>query len=847
MLNMVAPVNATVVHNGEQLCAFSVSSTTGDTKIIYADTVLNRNRWVKSIQASIYLAQGKRLLMSDWFKVKYSSLLGTGLFAMVVAGEDISSGPPIPVAIKIIKSDAFKNYRDLMEREACVWSALGFHKNIVTLNRVLHSNKRMYFVSELCDGGGLVDYVAKIRTYCERDASKIFRQLLDAVGHIHSKGIVHMDLKPENIVMQTKAMDSPLKVLDFGLASFCGMPTEPGGTPEFVAPEILIDPDKFAEDGGWPSVDMWALGILLFYLLSGQTPFNAPTMDKIIEKVKAGTWGFRGKRWSNVSTSARDLISRLLQVEPNKRLTVAQALDHKWVKYPGYNSETVLDDAIDTFKVHSGASVNKSSWIRRSGMVSEWCPMTGESAKPGQQQQGMPNVFAQSQAGPSMSSTSSSGLDGQQLNRQNVFSNTQSSRLLNMGAGWGGGVGANIGLGDALAAMGAGAGQPYHQGGSGMLDATAYNAAKARRGSEAVHSSLNNPMYRSLHYEAVAPAGGMTVVSQSPQSQSSQSQSSASAKSLLHELPQKPRQLFPSHSSKDSQAGADALLGLLIPSDWTMPPEDNLEERTTPRIKELQKQLMALKMAAAQKQAPGVQDVNSQLSDFNSGPLQIMQRWTEQVTYRNPTAPNLNLPLGSWQGLSPQQHSQQLARAGPASIGTDSVSPTNSFGLPALTSVELHTGRLSNNMANGMTAGLGMATGMMENHPSAGGIPGVGGRSTGVMGGGGAVGLQHSHSLSSSSQFAQLASNPYFQSPAVSAQVAPVVELHRPSMPMGGVESAPSTPFALSGQVMGAAELLAQKQERLKQLQAQLKAQQRLQQKRQEIEGQQVMRSNTML
>lgn len=118
--------------------------------------------------------------------------------------------------------------------------------------------------------------------------------------------------------------ESPIKLIDFSLATFFHVPTEPGGTPEFVAPEIVRDPHGVSENGVGGEVDMWAVGILLYFLLSGRTPFDDRSVQKILENVLVGHWRWRGKNWANVSSTAKNLIRQLLQAEPHRRLTARQ-------------------------------------------------------------------------------------------------------------------------------------------------------------------------------------------------------------------------------------------------------------------------------------------------------------------------------------------------------------------------------------------------------------------------------------------------------------------------------------------------------------------------------------------
>ncbi len=109
-------------------------------------------------------------------------------------------------------------------------------------------------------------------------------------------------------------MTADVKVCDFGLSSFFYTPTEPGGTPEFLAPEVLIHAKQVQQQGCGPEVDYWAAGILLYYMLSGSTPFQDSNVERILARVRAGRWGFEAPLWKKVSEPAKDLSTRMLQV-----------------------------------------------------------------------------------------------------------------------------------------------------------------------------------------------------------------------------------------------------------------------------------------------------------------------------------------------------------------------------------------------------------------------------------------------------------------------------------------------------------------------------------------------------
>ncbi|KXZ51601.1 hypothetical protein GPECTOR_12g565 [Gonium pectorale] len=308
---------------------------------------------------------GAELRLADICETDWSHMLGSGLFACVMRGRMHCSGEP--VAVKVIKTEAYQQYSEMVQREAAVWSAVGAHPHIVQLKQVLRSSERMYFISELCEGGSLVGRLAGSATYCEREVAWLMRQLLSAVGHLHANAIVHMDIKPENLVFASRREDSVIKLIDFSLSSFFYTPTDPGGTPDFVAPELLNTPELFAKNGCGPEVDMWAVGVMLFFLLSGQTPFQAPSLELVLQRVKSGEWAFHGRRWALISDGARELVSHLLRREPSERLTAAEALAHPWLRRPDSLSQALLADAVAAFRTAAAAAQAqlRTSWVKQ--------------------------------------------------------------------------------------------------------------------------------------------------------------------------------------------------------------------------------------------------------------------------------------------------------------------------------------------------------------------------------------------------------------------------------------------------------------------------------------------------
>ena len=183
-------------------------------------------------------------------------------------------------------------------------------------------------VLEICSGGELFDRIVEVEHYSEAEARIAFSQMVEAVGHCHKLNIVHRDLKPENLLYRGPLPDNTLKLADFGLAQIITPLTHlrtACGTPGYVAPEILQGKDY---DKG---VDMWSLGVILYILLCGFPPFYEDHTPELFRLIKKGQFDFPSPYWDDIDDSAKDLIKKLLVVDPKKRYSAADVFTHPWM------------------------------------------------------------------------------------------------------------------------------------------------------------------------------------------------------------------------------------------------------------------------------------------------------------------------------------------------------------------------------------------------------------------------------------------------------------------------------------------------------------------------------------
>ncbi|CAH1249874.1 KALRN [Branchiostoma lanceolatum] len=219
----------------------------------------------------------------------------------------------------------------------------------------LCESKKHLNPGQRCDGE-LLEHLVKVPDLCEADIVQYLAQLLEALQYIHSKDIVHLDIKPENLLL-TKSESGQIKLCDFGLSRQL-LPDTPEtcrfGTPEFVAPETV------AKEPVHLTTDIWSTGVLLYVLLSGVSPFMGNNDKETYTRVKAGRWAFDQKIFNHISNEAKDFITKMLVVDPKKRPMASQCLEDVWIKTP-VSKETAAKISADRLKFfHSRRKWQKS-------------------------------------------------------------------------------------------------------------------------------------------------------------------------------------------------------------------------------------------------------------------------------------------------------------------------------------------------------------------------------------------------------------------------------------------------------------------------------------------------------
>ncbi|XP_073723112.1 phosphorylase b kinase gamma catalytic chain, liver/testis isoform [Misgurnus anguillicaudatus] len=300
--------------------------------------------------------------LPDWvgakeFYQKYDpkEVIGRGVSSVVRRCVHKNTGQEF--AVKIIEITAEKMTQQQLEevksstlKEIQVLNLVKGHPSIITLIDSYESTTFIFLVFDLMRRGELFDYLTEKVTLSEKETRSIMRALLEAVEYLHSQNIVHRDLKPENVLLDDQGH---IKLSDFGFSVQLGRKEklrELCGTPGYLAPEILKCSMDETHEGYGKEVDLWACGVILFTLLAGSPPFWHRKQLLMLRMIMDGRYQFSSPEWDDRSDTVKDLISRLLVLDPILRLTAEQALAHPFFRQ--YQKEDVrLFSPRKTFRV----------------------------------------------------------------------------------------------------------------------------------------------------------------------------------------------------------------------------------------------------------------------------------------------------------------------------------------------------------------------------------------------------------------------------------------------------------------------------------------------------------------
>ncbi|XP_051961106.1 caM kinase-like vesicle-associated protein [Xyrauchen texanus] len=255
------------------------------------------------------------------------------------------------VCKKFLKKDGRK-VRKAAKNEIMILKMIK-HPNILQLIDAFETRKEFFIIQELATGGDVFDWILDQGNYTERDAANVIRQVLEAVAYIHSLNIVHRNLKLENLMYYRESNHNKVVLRDFYLSRFeNGSITEPCGTPEYLAPEVV------ARHRYGKPVDCWAVGVIMYILLSGNPPFYDETEEEntdmhnriIFCRIVAGEFEFDSPYWDDISPAAKELVCRLMEVDQMLRITAQDGLLHEWIAGNGASEKNLKEGVCAQFE-----------------------------------------------------------------------------------------------------------------------------------------------------------------------------------------------------------------------------------------------------------------------------------------------------------------------------------------------------------------------------------------------------------------------------------------------------------------------------------------------------------------
>ena len=286
-----------------------------------------------SISNILFINEQKELPNNKYQIIK---VIGKGTYGIVYLAQNIFTKELVAMK-KIPKtSEDLLSDTEIMD-EIEILKSLD-HPDIVKINEFYNTNENYYIINEYCSKGELYSIIQN--DFSETEIAIIFKQIFSGLAYLHSNNITHRDLKLENILIsdiefsENKEKLYNIKIIDFGTAKIFDKNKKENaivGSSYYIAPEVLLK--KYSKE-----CDMWSVGVILYMFITKNPPFDGATDKLIMEKVKKGKFSQNNEKWNNSSLQVRDLIKKLLMIEPEKRLTAIEALSHEWFKVTDSNA-----------------------------------------------------------------------------------------------------------------------------------------------------------------------------------------------------------------------------------------------------------------------------------------------------------------------------------------------------------------------------------------------------------------------------------------------------------------------------------------------------------------------------
>ena len=334
-MELPTPIGSSVRCEAAQHSSYEVD---GLASLIRRDSVRTRLHREKNIlhKRSSILLRKQATTMSEKYLVDYDTILGQGAYGRVHPAKCITTGEPVALKRlpkRFTNSALFNCETDALLR---IYEN-GGHPNISGLRDMYDDTNYYYLFLDLAQGGEMFDHLIQNGQYSEFDASRLVTEILSALAFLHNIGVTHADLKPENILLCSKIKGAEtVKIIDFGCAivderGICGR--SPLAATTALGTKAYWSPERFNK-GVTEAADIYAVGVILFIMLVGCHPFDPTSRasDDDIEKLIRNGKGPPMSMTSHLSPSARDFIKRLMDKDPNRRLTAISALEHPWIR-----------------------------------------------------------------------------------------------------------------------------------------------------------------------------------------------------------------------------------------------------------------------------------------------------------------------------------------------------------------------------------------------------------------------------------------------------------------------------------------------------------------------------------
>uniref|UniRef100_A0A673I699 Calcium/calmodulin-dependent protein kinase type 1D-like n=1 Tax=Sinocyclocheilus rhinocerous TaxID=307959 RepID=A0A673I699_9TELE len=296
---------------------------------------------------------GRKEIDCSWKKITnnikdifdFKEVLGSGSFSEVYLVRERKTGNFY--ALKCVKKKQL--HHSNLENEIKVLKRIK-HDNVVGLEDFYETRTHYYLVMELVSGGELFDRILDRGVYTEKDASRVIKQVLEAVSYLHQNSIVHRDLKPENLLYYSSDENAKIMISDFGLSKMAdhGVMSTACGTPGYVGM------NGFTQNR---TVKLWTAGLSA---LSGYLPFYEENETRLFSKIMKAEYAFHSPYWDEISESAKDFIRHMLEKNPNKRFTTEQALSHAWIIGDTAHNDNIIQPVCEQMQ----KTFAKSKWKR---------------------------------------------------------------------------------------------------------------------------------------------------------------------------------------------------------------------------------------------------------------------------------------------------------------------------------------------------------------------------------------------------------------------------------------------------------------------------------------------------